>query len=195
MLPGKTGTMNSLTMSRRERLRRVIILCDLFTRNLAYYREASCEEWRHLFGRLEGDSDFWRMAANNCIDMCILEWCKLFGSRREEHHWSRIASDPAAFEIGLQRHLRLDKTAFHAEVGRMRTYRDKFVAHLDSDRDMFIPVLNVAKEAVWFYHSHVVNHEAKPGDLAAWMLELDPAYECYKLEAREVYRRNSIGIF
>ena len=47
----------------------------------------------------------------------------------------------------------------------MRYYRDKFVAHQDSEYIVILPTLDVAKKAVWFYHAHLVNHEAKSGDL------------------------------
>ena len=67
-------------MSRKDRLRRVVLLCCAFTRNLAYYRVGQEEEHRDLLDAEKNESaNFWRVANSNCVDMCVLEWCKLFG--------------------------------------------------------------------------------------------------------------------
>ena len=71
----------------------------------------------------------------------------------------------------------------------MRSYRDKFLAHLDSEEVMNIPSLDVAKRAVWFYHGYVVAHEADPEDLANLPLSLDAGYKQAEQEARAVYRQ------
>jgi hypothetical protein len=72
----------------------------------------------------------------------------------------------------------------------MRQYRDKFLAHLDSDEVMNIPALDIAKRAVWFYHAYVVQHEAQPGDLAGLPVKLDAGYSQCEDEARTVYKHN-----
>lgn len=46
----------------------------------------------------------------------------------------------------------------------MRDYRNKFLAHLDSDAVMHIPLLDSAQASVRFYHRIVVA-EAQAGDL------------------------------
>ncbi len=69
----------------------------------------------------------------------------------------------------------------------MRHYRDKFVAHLDSEREMNIPGFDVPKKCVWFYHAHVVCHEAKVGDLEGLALELDSRYAICEAEAKAVF--------
>jgi hypothetical protein len=48
---------------------------------------------------------------------------------------------------------------------KMRRYRDKFVAHLDSDPKMDIPLLKAALAADSFYHGQIVRVEAAAGDL------------------------------
>ena len=68
----------------------------------------------------------------------------------------------------------------------MRRYRDKFIAHLDSDYTMLIPTLDIAKKAVRFYHAHVVNHEGQPGDLFELPVELDTGYDQSEAEIRAV---------
>jgi hypothetical protein len=51
--------------------------------------------------------------------------------------------------------------------------------------------LDVHKKAVWFYHNHIVNHEAQPGDLAGLPQDLEKGYKETEQEAIAVYQRNS----
>jgi hypothetical protein len=101
-----------------------------------------------------------------------------------QHHWRKIVTDGIVFKASLLNHLELDEANFQQYVDTMRTYRNKFVAHLDSDRTMNIPKLDVAKRAVWFYHAHIVRQEANPRDLAGLAVELDEGYELSEDEAK-----------
>jgi len=88
-------------------------------------------------------------------------------------------------------HLGVDETGFEREIVVMRLYRDKFLAHLDSEEVMNIPGLDVAKKAVWFYHAYVVRHEVQPGDLAGLPIELDVGYAQCEDEAQGIYEQNA----
>lgn len=152
-------------MTRRERLRRVFILCVNFARNLGYMRGASKNKdvWaspRHPL------SDFCITSYNNFLDICVLEWSKLFGDKKGEHYWGAIVTDPVKFEKELLQHLGVDTAAFEAYRLEVRAYRDKFVAHLDSELRVDIPSLDLAWRAVGFYYDFLCMHEAAPGDLA-----------------------------
>jgi hypothetical protein len=159
----KTSTAPSLT--KRELCRRSVLLCILFLRNLAYYRTGQGQQGRHLLDPSEPTVNFWRQANSNFIDICVLDWCKLFADRRAVHHWRKIVSDPAKFEGDLLAHLKLTLDAFQQLIDRVRCYRDKFVAHLDEHNRMDIPTLDLLAEAIQFYHAHVVTNEVQPGDL------------------------------
>jgi hypothetical protein len=128
----------------------------------------------------------------NFIDMCVLDWCKLFADESGKHYWGKVVTDAAGFKATLLRHLGLDEGQFQKKIDSMRKYRDKFVAHLDADRRTDLPTLDVAKMAVWFYHAHIVNHEAKPADLAGLPVELDVGYKQCEREAKTVYRRSAL---
>lgn len=182
----------------RERLRRVIIVCASFGRNLAYYRVGQ-DQGRALLSPVYSHASFWRQANSNFLDFCVLEWCKLFGERKRgragygwgEHGWQLVVANPSAFEVGLLGELDMTAAEFCDLVETMRRYRDKFVAHLDADRTMSIPELSMARASVWFYHKHVVAHEATEGDLAylpdtADKLEL--GYKQCVEEVRKIYR-------
>lgn len=164
--------MNDLT--KRERLRRVILLCCHFTRNLAYYRAGH--------GRLTGGNYSQILATidGNFLDMAVIEWCKLFGDRNGRHFWAKVVNDQA-FEGAILTHLGQSADQFAGYIEEMREYRDKFLAHLDDQRVMNIPKLDRAKEAVEFYHGYVVHHVASAGDLDGLPTVLAVYYEqCFK---------------
>jgi hypothetical protein len=104
-----------------------------------------------------------------------------------QHHWRKIVTDQIVFKASLLNHLKLDEAAFQQYIDTIRTYRDKFVAHFDSENNMAIPKFDTAKNAVWFYHAHIVRQEAKPGDLAGLGVQLDEGYELSEKEAKMVF--------
>jgi hypothetical protein len=148
-------------MPRDKRLRRVVILCTNFVQNLAYHRAGLSQDARAL----RNSSDFWTRTNANFVDMAVLEWCKLLTDRDDKHHWRNIVTDPEAFKAKLLARLKMTPAALLNLVKCMSYYRNKFVAHLDSDEVMNIPELSKALEAVNFYHEHVVTEEASAVDL------------------------------
>ena len=182
---------NNPQMPRKDRLRRVVILCCSFARNLAYYRVAWSEEHRHLLQPGNAHLNFWLQVNGNFLEMCVLEWCKLFADKKGKHFWEKIVSDASTFEESLLRHLRLEMDEFEKKIKTMKFYRDKHIAHLDSERWMYAPKLDIPKKAVWFYHVHIVNHEAQPGDLEGLPQDLEKGYEETEQEAIAIYQRNS----
>ena len=182
--------MTGSAVSRRDRIRRVVILCRNFAVNLAYYRVGQRAEHLHLQD-YQTRGNFWIVASGNSIDICVLEWCKLFADPKEKHHWRRIVADPEGFRVELMNHLGIDQAALQREIKVMRQYRDKFLAHLDSDEVANIPALDIAKKAVWFYHAYVVQHEAQPGDLDGLPVKLDAGYRHCEKEAQAIYEHNA----
>jgi hypothetical protein len=65
-----------------------------FAVNLAYYRVGRRGEHLHLQDYRER-GNFWRVVIGNFIEICVLEWRKLFADPKGKHHWSKIISDPA----------------------------------------------------------------------------------------------------
>lgn len=140
-------------MNRRTRLRRTGILCMHFVRNAAYYRSWNATP---LTRRRE---QFWRTINGNFIDICMLEWCKLFGDRKAQHHWSKCISDPEKFLKGLYEHTALNENEFESFRIEVRSYRDKFVAHLDELSEMQIPQLQPALDSVRYLYTYLLEHE------------------------------------
>jgi hypothetical protein len=140
-------------MNRRTRLRRTGILCMHFLRNAAYYRAFNAAP---IARRRE---QFWRTLNVNFIDICMLEWCKLFGDLNAMHHWSKCVTDAGEFCTGLYRRVRLDQHGFEAFRLEIRLYRDKFVAHLDEGNTMAIPRLQPAIESVEYLYGYLLDVE------------------------------------
>ncbi len=62
----------------------------------------------------------------------------------------------------------MSRANFDKYIAEMRDYRDKFVAHLDHDHTMQIPMLDTAHASVSFYHAHLVTNEVQLGELAGF---------------------------
>jgi len=184
--------MPSVPLSASERRKRSLIVCCNFARNLAVYR-TGITDGRHLLDAAMPQSFFWRQINANSIDICILEWCKLFGELNGHHNWSRVISEANRddFERGLLEAVDMSKAEFASYTRGIREYRDWFVAHLDDERVMNIPELETARESVWHLYGFLAWNECTPeelGDLAHSKRELDVGYEKCVIEAREVFR-------
>ena len=126
----------------------------------------------------------------------MLEWCKLLGDEKDKHFWRNVVTDPPAFEASLLAHLEMTASDFVDLAKKMRRYRDKFVAHLDSDPKMDIPMLTAALAADSFYHGHIVGAEADAGDLFGLADTSDKfakGYEQCIKEAQRAYAPASAG--
>ena len=169
-------------MTRKQRLRRAGILCCHFLRNLAFYKAG----WRK--GELIFRNQFWVNANGNFIDIGILEWCKLFGDKRGQHYWRKIVTDQAAFLTELLAAVDKTEEEFEAYIEEVRTYRDKFVAHLDVEEVMNIPRLKVARKSVSFLYEYLLANEEEEGCFH----DAPPKASCYYRacysQGRKVYQ-------
>lgn len=171
-------------MTRRKRLRRVLILCCHCLRNIAFYRAG----WHK--GSLVFRDDFWTIVNGNFMDICVLEWCKLFGDARGKHFWRKVVSDPAAFYSGLLHELGKTEDELKAYIDEVRDYRDTFVAHLDSEEIMHPPVLEVAKGCASYLYDYLLAREDE-GDYFTGVSERSSAlfYASVIKQGESVYRR------
>lgn len=170
-------------MTRRQRLRRVGILCCHFLRNLAFYKSG----WRK--GELIFKDQFWVNANGNFIDVCVLEWCKLFGDKRGQHHWQKVITDQAAFLTGLLNAVGQTEGEFEAYIKEMRTYRDKFIAHLDSEEVMNIPKLKVARKSVSFLYEYLLANEEEDNCFHDAPQKTTRFYRLFYSQGRKVYSK------
>jgi hypothetical protein len=142
-----------LSLTRRQRVRRVGILCCHYLRNCAYYYAG----WD---GKTPKRNDqFWRNANANFMDLCTLEFCKLFAEARGKHHWRKVVTDQAAFFDGLLKTLGVNAAEFDEYIASMKFYRDKYVAHLDEELGGNYPHLGAGKKATAYLYDYLLKHE------------------------------------
>lgn len=175
-------TQHARVKTETQRLRRVLLLACHFSRNLGYNRAGMS------FRRSWISEEYWKTVTINCLDVCILEWCKLFADPHDPHHWQNVVSTPAAFQGDLYKRLRVSAERFDAYRVSTRRYRDKFLAHLDSDLVMEIPTLDLALSAACIYYSHVRDVECLAQTARSFPRDLFDYDGESKMEAAEVIR-------
>lgn len=171
-------------MTRKKRLRRVLIICCHCLRNLSFYRTG----WSK--GSLIFKDDFWTTVNGNFMDICVLEWCKVFADQRGRHYWQKVITDTATFNHGLLKKLQLSKQEFRTYIDEVRKYRDKFIAHLDEDEIMCPPVLDVMKNSSSYLYDYLLANE----DEGAYFTDAPAAsaaqlFSSFTEQAKSVYIR------
>jgi hypothetical protein len=155
------GTPFEPPLAPPERRQRVVLLCCNFMRNLAFHRAgAEIEVKDNLLNRNHPQGEFWIQGHGNFLDTCVLDWCKLFADYKSEHHWHRVVDDKARFKKDLYTTPGIRGAEFTKTIKEVKHYRDKFVAHLDEERTMFLPALEVARKAVLFLDEHLAQQLA-----------------------------------
>lgn len=142
-------------MTRNFRIKRVAILCRYCLWNCAFYRARS--DKNELINL--DNNEFWRIVDSNFIDMCVLEWCKLFADERGKHCWKKVITDQTRFLSSLLADLNCTETEFNTYIAMVKHYRDKFVAHLDNENRMDIPNLEWIKKSTLYLYDYLFNHE------------------------------------
>lgn len=171
-------------MTRRQRLRRTGLLCLHCLRNLAFHRAA------HDARRQWVGQQFWVTTHNNFLDVAVLEWCKVFGDVRAKHYWRKTITNQEAFLSSLLDHIRLTEPLFAEYVIEIRTYRDKFIAHLDEEERMNIPNMALAIKSAQFLYLWMLREEDDCN--AFWDAPTDPAtfFRGFMTEAHETYMKS-----
>ena len=157
-----------------------------FVQSLAYYRG--------LTAVLAGPTDasgFWQATTAGYLKLATVAWCKVFGSRKEDLHWTNAPTSAALdqasqdFRDSLLSKTGLTKEQWDAYHGEMRAFRDKYVVHFDLTDPFAGPVppfdlaLRVARE-----YQEWVRELVKPVLLG--QPTLISLYEKWKVEASSV---------
>lgn len=168
-------------MTRKQRLRRAGILSCHCLRNLAFYKAG----WQD--GKLIFKDQFWVNANGNFLKICVMEWCKLFGDVSGAHYWAKVISQPKDFFNGLLQGINITETEFNAYIKEMRTYRDKFIAHLDSDMIMHIPKLDVARKSAAYLYDYLLAKEDEGDFFLDAPSKASTFYQRFLKEGKSVY--------
>lgn len=155
------------TLTPRQRIRNVALLCSHATRNIAYLRA--------LHERAMAQGQFWKTVDGNFVDIAALEWCKLFVDGSGKHHWQKVidVTQHQAFLPAVFVHAGIDQQKFQDCFDRVKTYRDKFVAHLDNETVMNIPTMDIVLKSV--EHLYSVIRTSNP----MWFNGLPPNMPAY----------------
>lgn len=145
--------MTEEQMKKVKKLRKVGILCLHCIRNLAFYRERREELFK------PPENQFWRTVDGNFIDICVLEWCKLFADTKAKHYWKKFVRDKDQFLTVLLKELNCTEDQFTNYINEMKSYRDKFLAHLDDENIMNIPLLDKAEKSIIHLYHYLLTHE------------------------------------
>ncbi|WP_109484049.1 hypothetical protein [Paraburkholderia sp. C35] len=144
-----------MPVDRRFARRQALLACAI-VRNVAFYRAGfETEDGR---GRLKDDSQMGRTINSNFVDIAVLEWCKVFADWHARHHWRRLVRDSQArtgFRTALFAVLGLDEAGWEHYLTVVKTYRDRFVAHLDDDDTMDIPSLDPVLASTFFFYGQL----------------------------------------
>jgi hypothetical protein len=147
-------------MERRDRLRRVVVLCHNFLQSHEYYMAAEALQFTDM-----GTAAYAYASTHHNLNACVLGWCKLFADKGGMHTWKNVVSDSASFERGLLAYLPTNATELETYRVEMRVYRDQYVAHLDDGETYRTPFLDMAEKSVVYYFEHIASKEADPNDL------------------------------
>lgn len=138
-------------------LRRIALLCCHFTRNVAYYRLGYVGE--NGIGQLKQATEFGATVNGNMVDIAVLEWCKLFADKKGHHHWNKLVRpdvEQRQFLAELLHILEVNDAAWRKYLDEFRVYRDKFVAHLDTEELARIPQFDMALQSTYFLYSRLL---------------------------------------
>jgi hypothetical protein len=160
-----------------------------FVQHIAYYRGL-----RTTYDDIMKHRDFWRSTCDAHLELATVAWCKVFGSHKEDMHWTKTPTgnmaeqacknfrDRVLSESGLTRE-QWDR--YHQE---MLEFRDKYVAHLDL-HDPFneaIPHFDTALQVANAYQEWA-SDLIKP--VALNQPTLMSQYERWEAEARSIVSR------
>jgi hypothetical protein len=138
-------------------VRRTALLCCHFTRNVAYYRIGYINE--DGTGGLKQASEFGATVNGNMVDIAVLEWGKLFTDRNGAQHWHKFVRtevERRQFLATLLQSVGVNDVGWCKYLDEFRVYRDKFVAHLDTEGCMHIPNFEIALQSTFFLYSHLI---------------------------------------
>lgn len=146
--------MNS-PISAEERSRRVALICGYCLRNLVFYN--LLKEYEEEYNL--SSSELWNTIGANFLDICILEWCKLFVDEKAKHYYGKVIEDKDTFLTKMLLSLEIDISSFNKYKEEVACYRNKFIAHLDNRNTMNIPYLSIIEKSTSFLANYLFTHK------------------------------------
>ena len=158
---------------RARTLQKVVNLCVRCLSNLAFYRTGWNDGNRIFFG------EPYRQINANFYDHIYLEWCKLFGARGEEHHWSKLISNGETFKASLLENLNCSDEEYEEFWNQMTEVRNRAVGHQDVFEEIPAPMFDYALQSVSFLLNYIYENEIPDGVELAYRYDPEELYELY----------------
>ena len=155
-------------MTDEGRTRRTFQLANFCIANISAYRV----NWKTVAQKkeLRVDNDFWKRANGTFFDMSVIEWCKLFADSKGKHHWTKTFNDRSKWKQDLLQHMSMKEEDFDCELLKIKSYRDRYVAHLDEPKSMNYPLTEVMLKSTFFLYDSLKN-------CASTKIHLGPIYD------------------
>jgi hypothetical protein len=157
-------------MNKRKKIRLSCSVCLSFARNYAFYLSAWNEDGSPFVGgkiTQLSENTYSKQVINinvgNAIDIATLEWCKLFGSYRQEKlHWQKVVKNKSNFKPILLKHFDDSESTWNSYHSAILKYRNKRVAHLDeTDTEViYVPFFEKALNLIFDYYDYLIDIES-----------------------------------
>ncbi|MBM4275174.1 MAG: hypothetical protein FJ126_04225 [Deltaproteobacteria bacterium] len=131
-------------------------ILDHLIRLLYIIRNVACHRALSKY-KSDFKQNYWILIFNNFLDISILEWCKIFGSKIEPTHWRSLVDNHDSFRLGLLKALDIDNSNWDDYWRRVKNYRDKFVAHHENSPGItHYPELDNIIKSSFYYYSYLI---------------------------------------
>ena len=107
---------------------------------------------------MEPAQTFWRYLMGVMTDRAAIEWCKVFGSRQDDTHWTRATPRGQHDRIrqGLLAAIKLDEKGWANYRVSVVDYRNQIGAHHDLDANVLkYPHFGVALQAAYYLYDRL----------------------------------------
>ncbi|UIF89992.1 hypothetical protein [Cupriavidus sp. UYPR2.512] len=129
--------------------------------------------------------DLWRVMRGASLDYGLIEWCKIFGNRSDDTHWTKLVPNDRhdVFRDGLLAAVGKSSREWEEYHSAMKDYRDQLAAHHDLDaKPTHYPSFDAALEAAYYYYATFLYPEWSSKNPAT---PYPPDMKAYAAEYRE----------
>ena len=123
------------------------------------------------------------LSADAHLQMCYLLWCKVFGGRKQDTHYTNVLCiERGDFISELYKKYGISETEYTKYVLMMIKFRNEYIAHTRDYANIEVPYFDVAKKAILTLDTILaVNNEygIPFGTLEAYLNATDNKYNYY----------------
>ncbi|CAA0117807.1 Uncharacterised protein [BD1-7 clade bacterium] len=124
--------------------------------------------------------------SNNFFDMALLCWGHFFGNRSDELHYTNVLAQPDQFKSYLIDNLGINENDWNNNWLQLKDFRDKRIAHFDSDVSVVVPGMELAFECVKAYHDEALKRLKECDPLYEIEPDFDAKHERYELKIKGI---------